>query len=162
MLTSLNMGLAAHLAWRSLHQHRIVALATVLGVAIGMSVVGSILIVDHNSARTRLQVEKLESWFNSDTGLRRTGTKRLQVWFERAGEGENVGGGMLPTQKGAVAGGLHLDKPPTPRGEEDYQAMRLAVRLASVMTFAVGAVIVFFTMHFSVAARGRELCLLMY
>ncbi len=39
--------------------------------------------------------------------------------------------------------------------------MRLAVRLASLMAFAVGAVIVFYSMRFSVMSRGRELMLLL-
>lgn len=56
---------------------------------------------------------------------------------------------------------LSADSPPeTRRGEEDYQAMRLAVRLASVLAFSVGAVIVFYTMRFAVASRLREFSLL--
>ena len=37
------------LAFRSFRHHRVVALATILGVAIGMSVVSAILIVDNNT-----------------------------------------------------------------------------------------------------------------
>jgi predicted lysophospholipase L1 biosynthesis ABC-type transport system permease subunit len=39
--------------------------------------------------------------------------------------------------------------------------MRLAVRLASVMAFSVGAIIVFYSMRYSVVSRGRELMLLL-
>ena len=41
-----NFGLAARLAYRSLKRHRVVALATIIGVALGMLVVATILIVD--------------------------------------------------------------------------------------------------------------------
>ena len=47
------------LAWKSLRHHRLVSLATILGVATGMCVVSTILIVDHNTARTDNQQEQL-------------------------------------------------------------------------------------------------------
>lgn len=47
------------------------------------------------------------------------------------------------------------------KGEEDDQAMRLAVRLTSLMAFSVGAIIIFYTMRYSVSTRGRELSLLL-
>jgi putative ABC transport system permease protein len=50
---------------------------------------------------------------------------------------------------------------PKPKGEEDYQTMRLAVRMASMFAFFIGSVIVFYTMRFSVAMRIREFSLLL-
>ena len=48
----LNLGLAFRLAARSLRHRRMIALATVLGVAIGIGVVNAVLIVDANTARS--------------------------------------------------------------------------------------------------------------
>jgi putative ABC transport system permease protein len=176
----MNVHLAAYLAQRSLRHHLTVALATVLGVAIGMTVVGAILIVDHNSIETRIrgdfpQAVLGQGFFDVDTP--RTGSEQrsrhadlgqqslqriLRVTFERSKETRSPPpAARFPTQEGQVKSELVPEAPPTRRGEEDYQAMRLAVRLASLMTFSVGAVIVFYTMRFSVASRSRELTLLL-
>lgn len=171
----MNFRLAAYLAWRSLRHHVGVALATVLGVAIGMTVVGAILIVDHNSIETRVEGEFTPTLTASSalaTGATADGldphgadqaTRIMRVSFERAGQAsappQNDTG--FPTQEGQIKTDLIPDAPPMRRGEEDYQAMRLAVRLASLMAFFVSAVIVFYTMRFSVAARSREFSLLL-
>src|SRR4051812_4324299 len=47
----LNVVLATRLAFRNLRHHRVVSAATVLGVAIGMTVVSAVLIVDNNTGR---------------------------------------------------------------------------------------------------------------
>ncbi|MDP6564903.1 MAG: FtsX-like permease family protein [Alphaproteobacteria bacterium] len=66
----------------------------------------------------------------------------------------------MPTQQGELPTGAD-GATAMGRGEADYQAMRLATRLAASMTFLIGAIIVFYTMRFSVAARAREFCLLL-
>jgi len=66
---------------------------------------------------------------------------------------------LVPSQRGGADRGK--SKTLAARGSEDYAAMRLAVRLASLLSFLVGAVIVFYTMRFSVTARAREFCLLL-
>ena len=143
-----------------------VAVATILGVAIGMSVVSAVLIVDNN---TRTIVAATDT---TGATLRKSGTDNAdtsgvavrlptsryapsvtRITFERGGQQGSSSSRIVPTQKGKgpVAG----------VGTEDYAAMRLAVRLASLLSFLVGAVIVFYTMRFSVAARAREFCLLL-
>jgi putative ABC transport system permease protein len=65
----------------------------------------------------------------------------------------------LPSQK--LSKPVTVKQAQTPKGEEDYQTMRLAVRMASMFAFFIGAVIVFYTMRFSVAMRVREFSLLL-
>ena len=160
----MNPFLAQFLAWRSLRHRWTVSFATVLGVAIGMTVVGAILIVDHNSVETRIQGAASADLLNLPSIRLHSGATRvLRVSFERANRTTqaSTSESAFPTQKGLARSGFGVETPPARLGEEDYQAMRLAVRLASVMAFAVGAVIVFYTMRFSVASRSRELSLLL-
>jgi putative ABC transport system permease protein len=152
-----NFRLAAYLAWRSLRHHRIVAAATILGVALGMVVVAAILIVDYHSIQTQVQAGLTEVPKASPGKLH-----ILRVSFERLGQTPKPAAPVVfPSQEGQVGRELSSAAPPARRGEEDYQAMRLAVRLASLLAFAVGAVIVFYTMRFSVVSRSREFCLLL-
>lgn len=167
-------GLSWLLALRSLRHHRVVAAATVLGVAIGMAVVCAVLIVDNNTRRVAADSHA------TDATITRGGTAdadlaapalRLprsglvpdisRIAFERRAA-KGAGQSVVPTQKGAAPGIAATNGPRSAGpGSEDYAAMRLAVRLASLLTFLVGAVIVFYTMRFSVAARAREFCLLL-
>jgi putative ABC transport system permease protein len=160
----MNFRLALFLAWRSLRHHRAVTLATVLGVAIGMTVVGAILIVDRNSVETPIPAGDTANFPNLPSATSDAAAQRiLRVSFERANETplslSSASG--FPTQVGQVRSGLMSGARLVRRGEEDYQAMRLAVRLASLMAFAIGAIIVFYTTRFSVASRSRELSLLL-
>jgi hypothetical protein len=122
-----------------------VAFATVLGVAIGMTVVGAILIVDHNSVETSIRGEVAVADIGLGTGgghevLPEGRSQRvLRVTFERGDEPARPWR-SFPTQEGKAGSGIQADAPPLRRGEEDYQAMRLAVRLASLMAFGVAAV----------------------
>jgi putative ABC transport system permease protein len=166
------MPLPLLLAWRRLAQHPLQSLATLLGVALGLTVAAAILIVDHNSNERRIaggELVDLSKVVSRDTRNPAAASKRiLEVRFERGAEPsspaafppERPSTPTLPTQEGLAAGGVTANALPPRRGEEDYQAMRLAVRLASLMAFAVGAVIVFYSMRFSVATRARELMLL--
>lgn len=160
----MNFSLALFLAWRSLRHHGSVTLATVLGVAIGMAVVGAILIVDRNSVETPIPGGAVALFPNLPSAAAEVPEKRiLRVSFERANDAPALESpsSNFPSQKGQLRSGLEPEVPVERRGEEDYQAMRLAVRLASLLAFAVGAIIVFYTMRFSVAARSRELNLLL-
>lgn len=156
MALSLNFRLAALLAWRSMRQHRTVAIATLLGVALGMVVVGAILIVDYHSTQAGITTPLVDS---PAARGQVAPLDIVRVYFEH--QGRPVKAEAFPTQKGQVSQELKADIQPSRRGEEDYQAMRLAVRVASLLAFAVGAVIVFYTMRFSVSSRSREFCLLL-
>ncbi|MBK19150.1 MAG: hypothetical protein CMM52_09995 [Rhodospirillaceae bacterium] len=164
------LGLAGLLAWRSLRHHRVVAIATVLGVAIGMTVVCAVLIVDNNTRAVAIAnpIEEATGGNKAEPNVlsrQYLGIPAISIApriesikFERSGE--EVSSGLVPSQRGQ--GRLANNKKTlAAQGEEDYVAMRLAVRLSSLLTFLVGAVIVFFTMRFSVAARAREFCLLL-
>lgn len=168
----MNFALAWYLAWRRLRHHRKVAFATVLGVTIGMVVIGAILIVDENShAQPRFGNSLTEFPGQLKPGAAPAPGSGLQtaqarpnimrVYFERGPAEETPARGGLPSQEGEISAGLSQDSPPQRRGEKDYQAMRLAVRLAALLAFAVGAIIVFYTMRFSVAASSREFSLLL-
>jgi putative ABC transport system permease protein len=160
----MNFSLALFLAWRSLRHHRTVTLATVLGVAIGMTVVGAILIVDRNSVDTPIPAGPAAILSKLPSAAGDAPAKPiLRVSFERANDARLLQPSTsgFPTQEGQLRSGLMAEAPPLRRGEEDYQAMRLAVRLASLLAFAMGAIIVFYTMRFSVASRSRELSLLL-
>jgi putative ABC transport system permease protein len=164
MVTTMNGRLALFLAWRSLRHHRMVTLATVLGVAIGMTVVGAILIVDHNSVDTPIRSAATTNFSQVPAAINDTTVTRiLSVSFERVNDTPEspLSARTIPTQEGRVRSGFASEAPPARRGEEDYQAMRLAVRLTSLMAFAIGAVIVFYTMRFSVNSRIREISLLL-
>jgi putative ABC transport system permease protein len=160
----MNFSLALFLARRRLRHHRMVTLATVLGVAIGMTVVGAILIVDRNSVETPIPAGPTAIFPNlPSAGDDSLAQRILRVSFERVNNARvfQPSASSFPTQEGKLRSGLMSEAPLPRRGEEDYQTMRLAVRLASLLAFAMGAVIVFYTMRFSVASRSRELSLLL-
>lgn len=167
----LNLRIAVMLGWRSLNRHRMVAFATLSGIALGMFVVATILIVDFNTARTteqrnRLDLEIIRQDPNKaqDAVLETTVRLpiiRIAILPARSGPESEVRkpkASAFPSQQlGSI---IDQSNPPGPAGEEDYQTMRLAIRIASLLAFLVGGVVVFYTMRFSVASRSRELCLL--
>src|SRR5262245_20146309 len=164
-MSNLNLPLAAKLAIRNLSQHRIVSGTTILGVAIGMIVVGAILIVDNNTAHTPDQrsllarsVSRSSERNASPSALKPLAT--FSIAFLRRGEPAKQSDSFIPTQERKGEGQTAGTDPSRP-GVEDYQTMRLAVRLASLLAFSIGAVIVFYTMRFSVASRSRALSLLL-
>ncbi len=171
---SFNCYLAFRLAWKSMRHHRLVSFATILGVAIGMCVVSTILIVDHNTARFDNQQEKLTEAITvytdefKGTGQINAQSHVVQLPIEKIEINKQRG---LVNQKPLLLTphfpSQQLESPvsegvsSTPRGEEDYQTMRLAIRMASMFAFFIGSVIVFYTMRFSVAMRIREFALLL-
>jgi len=162
MSGALNFSLALRMALRSMYHRRVLSLATILGVAMGMMVVGSVLIVDQNSVKTEAHVRESDQrakalysrGFGSEAG-------EMSVQLVPKG-GVAKHSRIVPTQEGQARPAASADDVEKAEvGEEDYQAMRLAVRLASLLTFGVGAVIVFFTLRSSVSARAREFSLLL-
>ncbi len=165
---SFNPALAWRLAWRRLIHQQMITIATILGVTLGMVVIGSILIIDDNSSEQPRFGESLtefpgapiaspgSSWNQRDPSASVT-----RVYFERGPVAKTPGFEGFPTQKGEMRSGFSAHSPPKRRGEQDYQAMRLAVRLAAMLAFFVGAVIVFYTMRFSTVSRAREFSLLL-
>ena len=164
-----NLSLALRLAVQSLCHHGLVAIATIMGVALGMTVVSAILIVDTNTAHTRAQLTS-ETRRNPNARLPRADAGRQQavsrldidrISFIRRAKRKPRSTSVIPTQKGRVQKAISANQLPSPRGAEDYQAMRLAVRLASLLAFTVGALIVFYTMRYSVSSRSRAFSLLL-
>lgn len=166
----MNLLLAARLAVRSLTHHRAVSLATILGIAIGMLVVGAILIVDHNTlsrpeAKQDISPPKAGMGTNSGVSKGTSGfapdIHRIRVRHQPGPEKVDIELIRLPSQRGAAQTEPSGETLPRPAGAEDYQTMRLAARLASLLAFLVGAIVVFYTMRFSVASREREFSLLL-
>ncbi len=73
------VGLAGLLAWRSLRHHRVVALATILGVAIGMTVVCAVLIVDNNTRAVDIPAPVEEIFGSAKSGFRQA--YRATSWY---------------------------------------------------------------------------------
>lgn len=162
----LNIGLAFQLAARSLKHRKMIALATLLGVAIGVGVVNAVLIVDANTARG-YEAEAAEEQAvagavaaEDTTARQKVGGKSFAIRIERVRNGE-VQKSIVPTQRGSAGRIKSTDTAASRPGEEDYQAMRLAVRMASLLAFFIGAVIVFYTMRYSVSTRAREFSLML-
>lgn len=162
----LNIGLAFQLAARSLKHRKMIALATLLGVAIGVGVVNAVLIVDANTQRGYEKIdETAQQAAEADAaaeaaGQQKLGAKSFTIRIERVRNGA-VEQSIVPTQRGSagrIRGSSDVQARP---GEEDYQAMRLAVRMASLLAFFIGAVIVFYTMRYSVSTRAREFSLML-
>lgn len=172
--TGLNFPLAFRMARNSLRHHLLVTIATILGVTIGMGVVSSILIVDFNTARPVIQQEKLSTELisNSNPSLDKQvkrkvlnpialPIKSIKIIKQQDNQNQQLSNALpkLPSQKAQHP--PSADRVSTAKGEEDYQVMRLAIRMASMFAFFVGAVIVFYTMRLSVAMRIKELALLL-
>ena len=123
------LRLAGLLAFRSLRHHRMVAVATILGVAIGILVVSAVLIVDNNtriivgeSDTTGATIRKyqIEEAAASAVGIRLPSTRfspaETRITFERRDRQGRQTSQIVPTQKGKGAGNSV--------GTEDYAAMR--------------------------------------
>ena len=152
----LNIGLAFRLAARSLKHRKMIALATLLGVAIGVGVVNAVLIVDANTARdyqaeaiadAEAEADKVNGAEPGQEAARqKVGGKSFSIRIERRRNGR-IEQSIVPSQRGSATRIKSTDTARTRAGEEDYQAMRLAVRMASLLAFFIGAVIVFYTMR---------------
>ncbi|MCB1738418.1 MAG: ABC transporter permease, partial [Gammaproteobacteria bacterium] len=158
---TINVRLAVFLALRSLRFHKVISLVTALGVAIGMTVIGAILVVDHNTALSdaKKQADAPKVQDRSQDRVRIRNLAHIdRVEFERRHADASATPGLVavPNQAESVDEVQARER----IGEEDYQAMRIAVRMTSLFAFAIGAVLVFYTMRYGVAAREREFALL--
>jgi len=108
----LNIGLAFRLAARSLKHRKMIALATLFGVAIGVGVVNAVLIVDANTVRTyqsgepgdESSIETGQKPKLDDAAARQSvGGKSFSIRIENrhSGASETT---IVPTQRGAVGG----------------------------------------------------------
>jgi len=165
MDAALNPRLAVRLALNNLRHHKVITLVTMFGIAIGMAVIAAILIVDANTAHTRAAQAEVEA--GEAASGDQSSAERFRhllpistISFERRSGARGGTIRLLPTQKDTASTEVPVFGGWSDRGEADYQAMRLAVRLASVFTFSIGAVIVFYTLQYSVASRSREFSLL--
>ena len=170
----LNIALAFRLAVRSLKHRKMIAFATLLGVAIGVGVVNAVLIVDANTARNYQAEAEAAGRADAGTATETAGTnlpgdgatrqnvggKSFSIRIENRPNGK-IEQSIVPSQRGAAGRIKSTDAARTRLGEEDYQAMRLAVRMASLLAFFIGAVIVFYTMRYSVSTRAREFTLML-
>lgn len=122
------------LAARNLWSDRFGTIAAVLGVALGTATVNVVLILDVNTVR----VEK--GAFTSDPSAKTPDTIAVR--------GLTAAGEEIPQKSARQA------------THEDYEVMRSAIRLGSLASFLVGALIVFFTFGVVVDRRRREVALL--
>lgn len=181
----MNLVLALRLALKSLFFHRTIALVTILGVAIGMTVIGAILVVDHNTAKSERVIHAhLEAQIEKKGGkpAKRVVVDNVapaveRITFLRLNEEGHFDETVIADRKARkdaspltravpdqTVDDTEAKSPRDPNeklGEQDYQAMRLAVRMASLFAFSIGAIIVFYTMRYGVASRQREFALLL-
>lgn len=130
----LSGGLARLIAARNLRNDRFGAVAGVLGVAMGATMVNVVAILDVNTTR-------IEASFAEATG-------------PRAQKAEAT------VQLAAVRGGVRVPPPPVKAASEDAEVLRAGIRLGSLSAFLLGALIVFFTFRAVIDRRLRELALL--
>jgi hypothetical protein len=103
----LNIRLAFQLAARSLKHRKMIALATLLGVAIGVGVVNAVLIVDANTARgyeaeATTEQEIVGSAQAAKTaGQKKIGAKNFSIRIEWVRDSE-VQKSIVPTQRGSA------------------------------------------------------------
>ena len=104
----LNIRLAFQLAARSLKHRKMIALATLLGVAIGVGVVNAVLIVDANTARgyeaeaTTEQEIAGSAQAAKTAGQQKVGAKNFSIRIERVRDGKARNQSCPPS--GAVPG----------------------------------------------------------
>ena len=113
-------------------------LLTILGVALGTATVATIVLLDYN---TQLSEEQVFEHITPDGIVVPDGGIVVLPYREAP----------MMTKKIAAANKSVL--------AADYQMMRSAVRLASLLAFAIGAIIVYFTLSYSIQQRRREMAL---
>ena len=108
----LNPALAFRLALKSLLRRKMIALATLVGVAIGIGVVNAVLIVDANTPRSQAQSEAAERALDGATdpalkppgivaGEQRVGLSNFTISIERRRD-RQAPSSLVPTQRGAT------------------------------------------------------------
>jgi putative ABC transport system permease protein len=123
------------LARRNLGSDRFGTWAAIVGVALGTATVNAVLVLDVNTVRVEA------GHFVTDPDAKRApATVALR--------------GLRPD------GAPVVEKSAKQATHEDYEVMRSAIRLGSLASFLVGALIVFFTFGVVVDRRRREVALL--
>ena len=133
-----------------------IAATSVLGVALGMVTVGSILIVDHNTvARAPAASERFsfQGLTTSADRARVSSSSTAKIIFQRAGEPAPA---LMTASSAARTLAPQSNGVTPPEAEKSYQTMRIAVRLASALAFVVAALIVFYTMRTALLRRVRD------
>ncbi|MBF0178553.1 MAG: FtsX-like permease family protein [Magnetococcales bacterium] len=161
------LRLTFHLAIRSLRRQPGATLAAIFGVAISMQVAGAVLIVDHNTAHTKEQQELLARQRQGDAFapasppvVNPLEAKLLveSVTVLPAGQGQQTMAASAASGEGGREENSLRRLPQ--KQDQSFPAMRLAIRLSSLLAFLVGAVIIFHTLRHAVAKRRREFALL--
>ncbi|MFT3764253.1 MAG: FtsX-like permease family protein [Minicystis sp.] len=123
------------LAARNLRSDRFGTLAAIAGVALGTATVNVVLVLDVNTVKVEAGA------FASDPDVKKA-PDTIEI------RGLRPDGTPVPPKSARQA------------THEDYEVMRSAIRLGSLASFLVGALIVFFTFGVVVDRRRREVALL--
>ncbi len=123
---------------KNLGSNRFRTICTVLGIALGVTTVATMLLLDHN---TYLSESQVFAYIQADRIVAPQSAIQLMP-LDRLNQ----------TPKATA-------KRPENVMAEDYQIMRSTVRLASLLAFCIGAIIVFYTIGFSIQQRRKELAL---
>lgn len=123
------------LARRNLTADRFGTIAAILGVALGTATVDAVVVLDVNTQK----VESAE--WASNPNLRDVPDTVPIRGFDHAGQAT-------------------VDESAKEETHEDYEVMRSAIRLGSLASFGVGALVVFFTFAMLLERRRREVALL--
>ncbi len=126
-------------AWKNLVSDYFRTLLTVAGIAVGVTTVATILILDFNTNIS-------ESW-------------TLDYIKEQEIVAPQTPVRLIPLDATGTVPRTNA-KPTENVYAEDYQIMRSTVRLASLLAFFIGAIIVYYTIGFSIQQRKKELALL--
>jgi len=124
---------------KSLASNLFRTILTILGIAIGITTVASVIMLDYN---THLSESKVLAHIQKNEIITVKSVVEIIPWDETRD---------VPTNQA---------KPTESVLEEDYQMMRSAVRLASLLAFFIGAIIVYYTIGFTIQQRKKELALL--
>jgi len=124
---------------KSLGSNLFRTILTVLGIALGVTTVATIITLDINTHLSELRrISHITKW-----GIEPEESDVQIISLNKLSE--KPGGNAKSTENIL---------------EEDYQIMRSAVRLASLLSFFIGAIIVYYTIGFSIQQRKKELALL--
>jgi len=123
------------LARRNLSSDRFGTIAAILGVALGTATVDAVVVLDVNT-----QDVEASEWASNPNLQEIPDTVSIRG-IDEAGQ---------PTGDESAKEETH----------EDYEVMRSAIRLGSLASFAVGALVVFFTFAMLLERRKREVALL--
>lgn len=126
-------------ALKSLASNFFRTVLTVLGIAIGCGTVATILILDFNTSHAEEQLK-----LYNVTHIQQTSGQPVRIVpYHQLNQSTHV-----------------VDSAAEKNLKEDYEIMRSAVRFASLLAFFIGAIIVYYTIGFTIQQRRKELALL--